>query len=124
MNTRLFSITLITAFCLCMETGCTRHAANTGPLTAAAAPKVMEAAFESAPPAVRQEAVAIAQAASQADPDAVNVLLQFMQRPELTPAQRQVTGRCLPVALSGARQAAANGDQRAARILEEYHARK
>ncbi len=107
-----------------LAVGCGKKTSVSPPVVAAEAPKAMEEAFKAASVELRQEAVAIGQAASQQDPAAVSAIEQFLQRPDLTAEQRQAAGRVLPAALAGARQAAARGDASAAQALEKYKATK
>ena len=124
MKLRFFIIPILAMLVLLFHAGCKQQETGNAPVPAAVAPKVMTDAFQGASSALQQGASAIAQATRRHDPEAVVALQQLSQQAELTPAQRLAIGRCLPAALSSAREAAATGNRRAEQILQQYNASK
>jgi hypothetical protein len=104
--------------------GCRKATGVSGPVTADAAPKIIESAFQSADGSVKTEAVVAATATSNQDPAALAALARVMQRPDLTSEQRAALGRCLPAAMSATQAAADRGDAKAAAALKVYRANK
>ena len=105
--------------------GCRKAARpTTSAVTADAAPRVIETAFQTAEASVKADAASAAAATSNQDPAALSALTRMLQRPELSPEQRVALGRCLPAALTAARTAAERGDSKAAETLRAYNAGK
>ena len=104
--------------------GCHKQAAATQPVDIARVPEEMKTAFHDSNPELQAQITAVEEAAQKQDPAAVAALLDVMHRTDLTPEQHAAAARCLQPLLSAARQAAAQGDQRAVQALNNYQASK
>lgn len=125
MNTKKFvirTVCLLTGITLVF--GCHKQSSATQPLDAARVPEEIKTAFHDSNPDLQAQVAAVEDAAQKQDPSAVAALVDLMHRPDLTPEQHATAARCLPSLLNAARQAAAQGDQRAIQALNSYQVSK
>jgi hypothetical protein len=124
MKTKKFAIYTVCLLAgITTLTGCHKQSATT-PVDIARVPAEMKSAFRDSNPELQAQIASLEEAAQKQDPAAVSALLDVMHRPDLTPEQHAAAARCLPPLLNAARQAAAQGDQRATEALKDYQVSK